>query len=132
MEGFTVAPRGQGATPTTLSRHVFMDDDVELQVTRGDGEPVSRTTPLATGDLVEFIRDDEVVFGAIIVIQGDIMGNGVMSLTQLTRMASAYQGTLRPPLEGAFLLAADFDGNGQLTLTDLVREAALYRETLQG
>lgn len=78
----------------------------------------------ATGDIVLFSIEEKPVFRAILVMRGDVTGSGLMTLSQLTRMAAAYAGNRM--LSGPYLLAGDFDGNGSIGLSDLAAEARLF------
>lgn len=80
----------------------------------GTGMQISAVDP-STGDVAETIT---------VVVRHDVMGTGVMSLTQVVATAEAYTGTR--VLTEAQLMAVDSDGNGRLTLTDLVQETIAY------
>lgn len=77
--------------------------------------------PVQTG--MEVRWSSEAPFTSL-VVYGDVLGTGEMSLTQLTRMAAALNGS--QPLEGAYLKAADVNGSGALDLTDLTLEAEAF------
>ena len=61
-----------------------------------------------------------------LVIQGDVVGNGRVGLTQLVRLARAVTG--QDPLEGLFEIAGDINENGRIDLSDLVMLAQIYVE----
>lgn len=89
-------------------------------------EGTAPDAPAATGLEVSWTDLDNNRIDARFVVRGDVLGTGIMSLSQLTRLASAYCGT--QPLEGVYLAAADLDGSGGLTLTDLVRAYSMYAD----
>lgn len=80
---------------------------------------------VATGDVLRFYRDGQQIAEITVIVAGDVLGIGVMSLSQIVRMASAMSG--EEPLEGHFLAAADFSSTGQIGLSDIVQEASLLR-----
>lgn len=91
----------------------------------GDGE-LSAESVVYTGSRLQLRNDtsQETADTVTIIVTGDVLGTGVLSLSQLVRMAQALDGSR--PLQGVFLKAGDFTGDGNITLTDLVREAQLY------
>ena len=58
-----------------------------------------------------------------IIVMGDVLNTGKMSLSQVIRMANAVSGV---PLGGPELMAGDFGGTGKISLSDLVTEAKLF------
>lgn len=126
LTGFEAEARAQAATVGDLAPYITLDSGMAYQVVDQEGDPVPNSAPLATGYMVEFESSGDIVSGATVIVRGDVLGTGVMSLSQLTRLAEVYGGTA-PALEGPYLQAADFNADGRITLTDLVREAALYR-----
>lgn len=86
------------------------------------------TDVVGTGDVLEMRQAHaEDVFRAAVVVAGDVLGTGVMSLSQLVRTAEAVRGTR--PLEGVWRTAADFNNTGRVDLADLVREAQLFAQS---
>lgn len=83
------------------------------------------STVLGTGDIVTFNRDGMFQDEAVIVIRGDVLGSGVMGLSQLVRLAAALTGS--KPLEGAYLEAGDLDGSGAINLSDVVMMAQMLK-----
>lgn len=98
-----------------------------VEVVNAEGETVPPTDPISTGQVVQVVdASGNVISSSVVVIQGDVLGTGRMSLTQLVRMVDAFNG--KTPLEGAFLAAGKFTDGDRINLTDLVKEAALYRQ----
>lgn len=58
-----------------------------------------------------------------LVMNGDVLGSGMMSISQLVRMAKALTGA--EPLTGVYLLAADLNNSGALDIGDLAAESKL-------
>lgn len=52
-----------------------------------------------------------------LVILGDVIGSGTLSIAQLTRLAQALNGSA--PLEGVYAQAGDLSGDGQIGISDL-------------
>lgn len=80
---------------------------------------------VATGDRIQFTRGGEILSEVIIIVDGDVLGSGVMSLSQLVRMTSALSGDA--VLAGPFLKAGDFTHSGSIDLSDIVRESAMLK-----
>lgn len=53
-----------------------------------------------------------------VIIRGDVIGNGMLTIAQITRLAGAITGA--QPLSGPYYLAGDVDGNGEINIVDLV------------
>lgn len=124
--GYVVAMNAAAATRVDDLEDQFTDaEDIDDDVYSATGVEKDGDDVLGTGDVIRFTRNDQLVFEATAVVQGDVVGSGIMSLTQLVRMASGYRGT--QPLEGAYELAGDLNGSGKLDLSDIVRAASLLR-----
>lgn len=127
LKGFTAGPRADAVTAAVLICQFDFEDGVSVRVLH-DGRELEASSIVGTGDMFVFARDSQDFFNARCVIQGDVLGTGYMSLSQLVRTAAAFRGV--DPLRGAFLSAADFTGTGGVTLSDLVGESRLYKLSL--
>jgi len=89
------------------------------------------TGAVGTGMTVDFAPDGTVKQTAVIVVTGDVNGDGKITLTDMVQIRAHLLG--RSTLTGASLEAADLDGNGQITLTDFVQclSAVLGRSTVK-
>ncbi len=81
------------------------------------GETVSGV--VGTGMTVDLTVDGKSVDSAVIVVTGDVNGDGQITLTDMVQIRAHLLG--RSTLTGAALQAADLNGDGQLTLTDMVQ-----------
>lgn len=79
--------------------------------------------PVATGDSIVWYDAAGNRRTTEMVVKGDVLGTGVLSIAQLVRMAQALNGIW--PLYGPYELAADLNGNGYIDISDLVMEAEL-------
>lgn len=52
-----------------------------------------------------------------IVVHGDVLGNGMLNIAQVVRLAQAINGS--KPLTGLYLLAGDINRNGTVDISDL-------------
>lgn len=121
LDGETGVAPSVGELELALAAHA-----AKIEVKTSDGGETSSDDTCATG--MQIVLDDKEP--AALSVLGDVLGTGKMSLTQMTRMASAFEG--KNPLEGAYLAAGDFTGSGSIGLTDLVRESQLYLSVQQG
>lgn len=93
------------------------------EVCSADGEPRTPEETVGTGCRLAFIKDGRLQEEYIIVMKGDVLGTGVISIAQLVRLAKALTGV--NPLAGPWLLAADLNGSGVPDIADLTIEASL-------
>lgn len=97
-----------------------------FEILTANGSKAEDASAAATGMIIQdYDENNKLVSSATVVVRGDVIGTGRISLTQLVRMASAMSGA--EPLEGPYLMAGDWTGTGEITLTDLVREAEVLK-----
>ena len=77
------------------------------------------TGTVGTGMTVDFAPDGKVIQTAVIVVTGDVNGDGAVTLTDMVQIRAHLLG--RSSLKGAAAQAADLNGDGQMTLTDFVQ-----------
>lgn len=128
IRGLVAAPAAQAVRAPEFIGMFDMPDGIEGRVQRGD-IVLSSKEIAATGDIACFTLGDIEVAQATIIVAGDVIGSGIMSLAQLVRLAGAVSGS-GPALEGPYLAAADLDGSGVLSLSDLVRESELLKKAM--
>ena len=89
------------------------------------------TGAVGTGMTVDYAPNGSVVQSAVIVVTGDVNGDGKITLTDMVQIRSHL--LERSTLKGASLEAADIDGNGKITLTDFVQclSAVIGRSTVK-
>lgn len=85
---------------------------------------------VGTGMMVKLFSGDSTFTEYVIVVKGDVTGNGKIEPTDYIRIRSHLLGTAL--LQGLFVTAADIDGNGKLEPTDYIRMRAhlLGREVI--
>lgn len=128
VRGLVAAPAPQAVRAPEFLEMFCVPDGIEGCVQRG-GIMLSSREIVGTGDTVRFDRGEVEVSQATVIVTGDVIGSGIMSLAQLVRLAGAVSGA-GAPLEGPYLEAADFDGSGKLGLSDLVRESELLSQSM--
>lgn len=133
IRGLVAAPAAQAERAGDfLAKFLVPEGAYSGCVCRGDIR-LEDAEIVATGDEVVFVvSDDETaeVCRATIIVDGDVIGSGIMSLAQLVRMAAAINNP-DAPLEGPYFMAADFDGGGTLSLSDLVIESEMLAQTMK-
>ncbi len=98
-----------------------LEDSTYVKVMKGDSEAMLDDS-LATGMTVVLMDGDMVKETLIIVVAGDINGDGRISITDMLAVKSHILGI--STLEDAQALAADLSGDGKITITDFVRVKA--------
>lgn len=129
VRGLVAQPAADAMREELFLEMFVLPDGIEGTVLRGD-VTVSAKEIVATGDTVVFALGEEVAAQATVVVAGDVIGSGIMSLAQLVRLAGALSGT-GAELTGPYLAAADLDGSGILSLSDLVRESELLAQSMR-
>lgn len=124
--GDTPVVAGMSVTsPTTVDELLAglrLADGRNLQLTDESGEVRSGDALAATGDHVWASMDDGFApTGIVVLVQGDVLGTGTNSLSQLVRVAKAYTG--QSLLTGVHLAAADSNGDKKIGLAELVAMA---------
>lgn len=101
----------------TANDAVFVDPE--------SGEEVAAGTPAGTGLVAKWTDEEGAACTAQMLVRGDVLGTGVVNLSQLTRMAAAMSDA--DTLDGVYLAAALLSGEGDsVGITDLAMEASLY------
>lgn len=93
--------------------------NVYLQFTDKDGNLLSDSDTIATGNMAILTVDKQVVDLLEFVIDGDANGDGLTNIFDLTTIKDTILG--RSELEGTYFAAADIDANGYLNVFDLLK-----------
>ena len=93
-----------------------------------DEEEVSEDQKLGTGMVIKLIKDDRVHDSDILVIKGEITGDGLVKVGDVVAVVNNYLDAEENPLEGAFFLAADMDDSGTIKVGDVVAIVNIYLE----
>ena len=78
--------------------------------------------------VIKLIKDDRVHDSDILVIKGEITGDGVVKVGDVVAVVNNYLDAEENPLEGAFFLAADMDDSGTIRVGDVVAIVNIYLE----
>ena len=95
--------------------HIFAED-----------EEVSEDQKLGTGMVIKLIKDDRVHDSDILVIKGEITGDGLIKVGDVVAVVNNYLDAENNPLEGAYFLAADMDDSGTIRVGDVVAIVNIY------
>lgn len=114
----------------TVVNQIGSDQPVTVSVYSAEGGVINVLTnrvPIATGQHILVVRTDDVRAANLmqVIIRGDVLGTGQLSIAQLTRMAAALNGSR--PLEGLYAQAADLTSSGSLNIADLTILASWLR-----
>ena len=90
-----------------------------------DGEPLEDGDKVGTGSKVTITKDDEEV-EYVVIIQGDINGDGEVTTTDLQQVIDSLIGTTT--IDEKYNKAIDLDGDGEITITDI----SLLRKLILG
>ncbi len=94
-------------------------DNTGLEIFDKDGNELWGNTVCGTGCRVELLNNGEVVDFCVIIIKGDVDGDGEVTSTDYIRIKSSFLGQI--DLENEFLLSADADNDGEITSTDYLK-----------
>ena len=89
--------------------------DEYFDIVDKDGKTLTDDDKLKTGDRVQFGSGEYY----IIVIKGDINGDGDVTLVDLARLKMHLIEVRGKMLQGEYLKAADINNDGKVTITDL-------------
>ena len=123
LTGIPISSGADVHTEAALRASLHVPDGVTLSVLQADGASLPEDAPLATGCVLRSQNTAGDVFEATIVVSGDVIGSGRMSIAQVVRIAQSLNGSR--PLTGVYAIAGDFNGSGEIDITDVVREARL-------
>lgn len=94
-----------------------LNDVALLNFKDAAGNEISTGT-IATG-MTFTLKIDEINYDYIVVIKGDVNGDGLIYATDYVKIKNQIMG--RPSLEGEYYLAADIDNDGNIYATDYVK-----------
>lgn len=106
------------------------ENQVTVRVYGRDGNRINVLTdriPIATGEHVSvtLVEDTRGVRLFQVIIRGDVLGTGQLTIAQLARLAAALNGSR--PLEGLYAQAGDINGSGHIDIADLTQLASWLR-----
>lgn len=128
QEYFVGPPIGNGDGYTSVYEVVSAFEvpaGAALEVLAGDAI-CNPDAPIATGNTLQLLSVRGESVEAAVVVSGDVLGNGMLTVSQLVRMARALNGSV--PLTGPFLKAGCVTGGTTLTISDLVQMAHMLTE----
>ena len=96
----------------------FSDEYGEIVVVDQNGAAMADDAIIGTGCEVQFIVGGEVADSAVVLVNGDVDGNGYANIVDLTAIKSGVLG--KTDLEGVYFTAADYNGDGAVNIFDLV------------
>lgn len=96
-----------------------------------DSEEIGGFELIGTGTVLELSsRAGEVVDTAVVLMPGDVLGTGLIEISQLTRLAQAASGD--DPLQDVYAMAGDVDQSGTIDEGDVMMLASvLTRRTVR-
>lgn len=104
---------------TTLTEFIANFAQSEYLMVCRDGEPVSGDSLIGTGMELRLVVGEEVRQRRILVVAGDVNGDGVISITDMVAIkAHVLQKTA---LKDAFALAADTNQDSYVSVTDFIQ-----------
>lgn len=121
--GFTAGTEKNALTVADLKGQFWTAPTITVSVLNAKGNPKENDSIVGTGDILRFWHDKLIFLEASVVIDGDVLGTGVMNLSQLVTLTNAFTGSA--PLEGPYLEAATFNDTSRVTLSDVVHECQL-------
>lgn len=120
----------QATTVAEFLSQIHAPGGSEVVVKDSDGQPLSGDHKIGTGCEIDVLdAEGNVIFATTVVIRGDVLGTGTLSLAQLTRVVEAYQSgdALSGPYKDAALLLSDAQKvtlGGLVALAQMLKSAA--------
>lgn len=105
----------------------FSNDQSCIKVINSTGVLLTDSNYVGTGCRVQLVSDDVVVDEMIIVVLGNVNGDGKINGTDYLRIRGAFLKTYS--MSGEFLKAADVNGDGKINGTDYLRVRGHYLGT---
>lgn len=127
LTGITAGAAGKTVTVEEVLASFELPQGMTAVMNSSDGSLCADNAPAGTGDQIIFRTSGGNEERITVIVRGDVIGSGMMNISQLVRMAAAVTGT--KPLQGAYLAAADMNGSGSLDISDLVAEARLLTDS---
>lgn len=125
-----VADLELGLTVGDMAASFAASDTNVLRVVDADGQSVPLDAHPATGQMIQVRNSDGRIIDSVpVIVPGDVLGTGKMSMAQLVRAASALIGD--EPLTGVYLRAVKMTGpnpDGDVSLSDIVCMARLLND----
>ena len=97
--------------------HIFDKDDTA---------EIAEDKKLGTAMIIKLIKNDKVHDSDLLVVKGDVNGDGNIAVNDIVRTVSHYLET--DPLEGIWLEAADMNSDGTIKVGDIVNIVSIYLE----
>jgi hypothetical protein len=104
---------------TTADQLLSRMENEQLEALDCNGAKISGSTVVGTGAVLNLYVNGALADTAVLVVLGDMDGNGLVDATDCLRVKAAFLGEYS--LTGAQKLAADVDGNGKIDSTDYLR-----------
>ena len=129
VRGITAHKGQQTMTVAEFLTHFYAPSGISYRVTDADGKALDATSRIATGHIIESWKGSTCLGRATVIVDGDVLGTGKMSVAQLVRMANSLNGS--NPLKGAYLVAGMRTEHSCMciTLTDILAVAKELLET---
>lgn len=124
--GLPISTRQKNYPAVSIGSYVEVSAGNSLLVCTVNGKPIEpddRTVPFSTGQSLRVLHSGQIIMQTTVVVAGDVLGTGQLSIAQLVRIAQACTGSR--PLSGAYLYAGDLSGSGRIDIGDVVREAQM-------
>ncbi len=83
------------------------------------GTPVASNALVGTGMVISLYRNGQVIDSVIIVVTGDVSGDGKITITDMLAVKSHVLS--KSTLKNAYAKAGDTNGDGKITITDFIQ-----------
>ncbi len=109
---------------TSVADIISQFDNQKVAIYDAEGNEIADSVVGATGYTVNLVVNGVAVDSLVVVIKGDVDGNGEVTSTDYIRVKGGFLGLYE--FEGAYFSAADVDGNGEITSTDYIKIKAHF------
>ena len=104
-----------GTTAAQLYANIYQKD---IQLLK-DGKPLADQDTVSTGAVLQLLRGAQVVRAWVIVVTGDVNGDGSITISDMLLVKSHILN--KTALEGIYAQAADTNGDHTISITDFIQ-----------
>jgi hypothetical protein len=99
----------------------FKNDNLVVRNIDGEEIDKSSNTFVGTGCVVQVVKDDKVTDEVVLLVKGDVTGDGKKNISDIVKLFNHIQGTQGQTLTGVYKEAANMNSDSKVNVADLVK-----------